>query len=125
MKQWSRFLALEAVVCAGFHTLCAPLLLFSILVPMDFWSATLVFTAAVLAATALLIYWRLALATIEQRSFHFGYPFWCGVASTLSLMVIASFAKKPLFWLLVVTPPVISGLHFSYLQYMRSRTFRK
>ena len=53
MKSWSVPLAIEAALCAGLHTLCAPLLLFVVLAPMVWWGALVVLTLVAACGVAL------------------------------------------------------------------------
>lgn len=66
MRTWSLPLAAEAVVCAGLHTLMAPLSLGLLLVPMASSGPLFMLIFIATAAAALLVYWQLALATIER-----------------------------------------------------------
>jgi hypothetical protein len=87
------------------------------LAPMVWWGPFAVLGATASAAVALIAYWRLALATIERRQFHFGPIYWVGVAVVAFAVVGAiTFLPKREFWLLVLAPPILSGLHFSWLQ---------
>lgn len=116
MKSWSVPLAIEAVLCAGLHTLCAPLLLFMVLAPMVWWGALVVLALAAACGIALFAYWKLAMATIERRAFRFGPVYWCGLVAAVAVFGIVASTAPWEFWALVLAPPVLSGLHFSYLQ---------
>lgn len=117
MKTWSAPLAIEAVLCGGAHTLCAPMLFLMLLVPMTL-RGTLVFLALGLgAAFSLVAYWCLALATIRRERIRFGCLYWLGAAAAVATIAAADLlADRPGFWALVCAPPVLSWVHFSYLQ---------
>ena len=116
MKTWSVPLAIEAALCAGLHTLCAPLLLFAVLAPMAGWGVLVVLAVVAVSAVALFAYWKLAMATIERRAFRFGLVYWSGVAAVVATLGVVASAERWEFWALVLSPPILSGIHFSYLQ---------
>lgn len=121
MKSWSVPLAIEAALCAGLHTLCAPLLIFTVLAPMVWWGALVVLALVAACGVALFAYWKLAMATIERRAFRFGLVYWVGLVAVAATFGIAASTEQWKFWALVLAPPVVSGLHFSYLQASMAR----
>ena len=105
----------------------APLLLIvPVTVPMELLGAFLVFVVAVACIAALAAYWQLVLATLDERQYKFGRVFWLGlaaasfvvvpllVASAGALSFIEPFAAR--FWLIAISPALLSAGHFVYLQ---------
>jgi len=127
MKLMSRIYTVEALLCAGSPTLLAPLLVaIPVVLPMELAAASSVFLVAIACVAAMFAYWQLALATIDRKKFKFGWVFWLGTAGaafvTAALLLAASgtitlvSSTSGQFWLLVISPTLLSAGHFIYLQ---------
>lgn len=119
MKTWSLPLAMEAVLCAGLQTLCAPLGIFALLAPMELRDAVLVVAATLAATLALLAYWQLALATIVRKPYRFGSLFWAGLVCSLALLPVLTVVKGRVPWAIALSLPLLSGAHFACVQARR------
>ena len=88
---------------------------------MVWWGALVVLALVAACGVALFAYWKLAMATIERRAFRFGLVYWVGLVAVAATFGIAASTEQWKFWALVLAPPVVSGLHFSYLQASMAR----
>jgi ATP/ADP translocase len=83
---------------------------------MELRGALLALSFAIACLVALLAYWSLAFATIDNRKYKFGFLFWFGMvcaAFTIGTLLASSITW---FWLAVVSPVVASTSHFAYVQ---------